>query len=74
MIRSVNRLDRLSAILVRLQAGKIVTAQELASEFGICLRTVYRDIRSLEKAGIPIGAEPGKGYFLAKGFPCRPSP
>jgi predicted DNA-binding transcriptional regulator YafY len=28
------------------------------------LRTVYRDIRSLEEAGVPIGAEAGVGYFL----------
>ncbi len=60
----MNRIDRLSAILIQLQSKKIVKAQEIADRFEISLRTVYRDIRSLEEAGIPIGAEAGVGYFL----------
>lgn len=68
----MNRLDRLSAILVHLQSKKIVTAQELAQRFDICIRTVYRDIRSLETAGIPIGSEPGIGYFLVEGYHLPP--
>ncbi|TLX77030.1 YafY family transcriptional regulator [Labilibacter sediminis] len=61
---AVNRIDRLSAILIQLQSKKIVKAQEIADRFNISLRTVYRDIRALEEAGIPIGAEAGIGYFL----------
>ena len=60
----MNRLDRLTAILIHLQTKRIVRAQELADRFGISLRTVYRDVRSLEEAGVPIGAEAGVGYFL----------
>jgi predicted DNA-binding transcriptional regulator YafY len=60
----MNRLDRLTAILIHLQTKRVVRAQELASRFCISLRTVYRDIRSLEEAGVPIGAEAGVGYFL----------
>lgn len=60
----MNRLDRLTAILIHLQTKRVVRAQELASRFGISLRTVYRDVRSLEAAGVPIGAEAGVGYFL----------
>jgi len=60
----MNRLDRLTAILIHLQTKRVVRAQELASRFGISLRTVYRDLRSLEAAGVPIGAEAGVGYFL----------
>ncbi|QIP14064.1 YafY family transcriptional regulator [Spirosoma aureum] len=60
----MNRLDRLTAILIHLQTKRVVRAQELADRFGISLRTVYRDIRSLEEAGVPIGAEAGVGYFL----------
>ena len=60
----MNRLDRLTAILIHLQTKRVVRAQELANRFGISLRTVYRDIRSLEEAGVPIGAEAGVGYFL----------
>ena len=59
----MNRIDRLSAILIHLQSKKVVRAQEIADRFEISLRTVYRDIRALEEAGVPIGAEPGLGYF-----------
>ncbi|GAB2540586.1 helix-turn-helix transcriptional regulator [Spirosoma aerophilum] len=60
----MNRLDRLTSILIHLQTKRVVRAQELADRFNISLRTVYRDIRSLEEAGVPIGAEAGVGYFL----------
>lgn len=60
----MNRLDRLTAILIHLQTKRVVRAKELADRFSISLRTVYRDVRSLEEAGVPIGAEAGVGYFL----------
>ena len=60
----MNRIDRLTAMLIHLQTKRVVKAQELANRFEISLRTVYRDIRSLEEAGVPIGAEAGVGYFL----------
>jgi predicted DNA-binding transcriptional regulator YafY len=44
----------------------------LAHHFNISNRTVYRDIRSLEAAGIPVGAETGKGYFLVAGYHLPP--
>lgn len=58
------RLDRLTAILIHLQTKRVVKAQELADRFGVSLRTIYRDVRSLEEAGVPVGAEAGVGYFL----------
>jgi len=60
----MNRINRLTAILIQLQSKRVVKAQEVANRFGISLRTVYRDIRALEEAGVPIGAEAGIGYFL----------
>lgn len=68
----MNRLDRLQAILIHLQSKKIVTAQELSDRFSISIRTVYRDIRSLEEAGVPIGAEAGIGYFLTDNYHLPP--
>jgi predicted DNA-binding transcriptional regulator YafY len=47
----MNRIDRLTAILIQLQSKRLVTAQEIADRFGITKRTVYRDIRPLEEAG-----------------------
>lgn len=69
----MKRLERLSAVLVHLQCQPIVTAQELAQRFDVSLRTVYRDIRSLETAGIPVGSEPGIGYFLVDGYSLAPA-
>jgi len=68
----MNRIDRLQAILIHLQSKKIVTAQEIADRFEISIRTVYRDIRALEEAGVPIGAEAGIGYFLAETYHLPP--
>lgn len=68
----MNRLDRLTAILIQLQSKKIVRAKEIADRFDISLRTVYRDIRALENAGVPIGAEAGLGYFIVDGYHLPP--
>ena len=61
----MNRINRVTSILIQLQS-KIIPAKEIAQRFNISLRTVYRDIRTLEEAGIPIGSEAGKGYFLVE--------
>lgn len=68
----MNRIDRLSAILIQLQSRKIVRAADIALRFDISLRTVYRDIRSLEEAGIPIIGEAGLGYSLMDGYRLPP--
>lgn len=68
----LNRFDRILAILVHLQSGRVVTAQELADRFGVSLRTVYRDIRSLEASGVPISGEAGVGYVIMEGYRLPP--
>ena len=68
----MNRIDRVTAILIQLQTKKLVTAKDIAQRFHISLRTVYRDIRTLEEAGIPIGSEAGKGYYLVDGYHLPP--
>jgi predicted DNA-binding transcriptional regulator YafY len=68
----MNRLDRLSAIIIQLQSRKIIRAQDIADRYAISLRTVYRDIRSLEESGIPIIGEAGVGYSLLEGYRLPP--
>ena len=68
----MNRLDRLSSILIHLQSKNVIKAQEIADRFEISLRTVYRDIRSLEESGVPIIGEAGYGYSLVEGFRLPP--
>lgn len=48
------KLDRLLRMTMLLLDRKKVTAQELAEEFHVSVRTVYRDIDTLSSAGIPV--------------------
>lgn len=68
----MNRFDRITAILIQLQSKKVVKAQDLADRFGISLRTVYRDIRTLEEAGVPLYGEAGVGYSIVDGYRLPP--
>lgn len=68
----MHRLERITAILLLLQSRKKLTAQYLADYFETSVRTIYRDIRVLEEAGVPVGAEAGVGYFLLEGYSLPP--
>lgn len=68
----MNRLDRLTSILIQLQSKRLTTAPEIAKRFEVTNRTIYRDIRTLRLAGVPIGEEEGKGYFLVEGYRLPP--
>lgn len=68
----MKRFDRVTALLLMLQTRSVVTAQFLAEHFEVSERTIYRDIRTLEIAGVPIGAEAGVGYFLEKSYNLPP--
>lgn len=68
----MNRTDRLAAILIMLQSRKIVRSIDIADKFNISQRTVYRDLKALDEAGVPIGAEAGVGYYLIDGFHLPP--
>lgn len=68
----MNRIDRLAAILIHLQTKRIVKAEEIADRFEISLRTVYRDVKALMEAGVPIGSEAGTGYFIVDGYHLPP--
>lgn len=68
----MNRFDRVTSILLLLQTRSVVTARFLSEQFNVSERTIYRDIRTLENAGVPIGAEAGVGYFLEHGYRLPP--
>jgi len=68
----MNRFDRVTSLLLLLQTRSVVTARFLSDHFSVTERTIYRDIRTLENAGVPIGAEAGVGYFLEKGYRLPP--
>jgi len=66
------RLSRLIAILTQLQTKRLLTATELADKFSVSVRTIYRDIKALEQAGVPILTEEGKGYSILEGYRIPP--
>jgi predicted DNA-binding transcriptional regulator YafY len=66
------RLSRLTAILTQLQTKRILTSTYLSEKYGVSVRTIYRDIRALEKSGVPILTEEGKGYTLMEGYRVPP--
>jgi len=68
----MNRLERITSIHIMLQTRRLIRASDIAERFGISLRTVYRDIRTLEEAGVPIISEAGLGYSLASGYSLPP--
>jgi predicted DNA-binding transcriptional regulator YafY len=67
------RASRLVSILLLLQSKGRMTAQELADELEVSVRTVYRDMDSLGAAGIPLYGEAGHegGYRLIEGYRTR---
>ncbi|MBK6264048.1 YafY family transcriptional regulator [Marivirga sp. S37H4] len=71
-IDTVKRFDRIIAIFIQLQSKRIVKAQELADRFEVSLRTIYRDIRTLEASGVPISSEAGVGYTIMEGYRLPP--
>lgn len=68
----MNRIDRVSAILIQLQSKRVVKAQHIADRFRVSLRTIYRDVKCLEEAGIPVIGEAGSGYSLMDGYRLPP--
>jgi predicted DNA-binding transcriptional regulator YafY len=66
------QLDRLFGILLILQRARSVSATQLARQFEVSTRTIYRDLQTLGALGVPIYSTRGhgggirllEGYFL----------
>ncbi len=69
----MSRSERLLALLQSLRAHRQpVAGRQLAADLGISLRTLYRDIASLQAQGAMIEGEAGLGYVLKPGFTLPP--
>lgn len=56
-----SRLDRLERLKGILRAGRLITSAEIASELGVSLRSLRRDIALLRNTGVPVEADRGRG-------------
>ena len=71
--RALSRAQRLLDLLQLLRRHRHpVSGAALAAELGISLRTLYRDIATLNTQGAKIDGEPGIGYVLRPGFMLPP--
>jgi predicted DNA-binding transcriptional regulator YafY len=64
------RGSRLLSILMTLQARGRMTAEALAEQYEVSVRTIYRDIEQLSAADVPVYADrgPGGGFQLIDGY------
>lgn len=69
----MSRAERLLQLLQVLRRHRRpVSGQRLADELGVSIRTLYRDIASLQAQGAMIEGEPGIGYVMKPGFMLPP--
>ncbi|WP_448208439.1 helix-turn-helix transcriptional regulator [Azospirillum sp. sgz302134] len=69
----MSRAERLLDLLQILRRHRRpVSGRSLADELGVSLRTLYRDIATLQAQGARIDGEPGVGYVLQPGFMLPP--
>lgn len=67
------RASRLLSIVILLQSKTRLTAEALAEEFEVSVRTIYRDFDALLAAGVPVVAEkgPGGGFSFEDGWRAK---
>lgn len=70
----IMRASRLLSILFLLHQKRRLTASQLAKEYEVSVRTIYRDIDELSAAGIPIYGDsgPGGGFELLDNYKVKP--
>ncbi len=73
MLRPMSKSERLLGLLQALRAHRRpVSAERLAEELQVSVRTIYRDVVALNSQGATIEGEAGIGYVLRPGFLLPP--
>lgn len=60
----MSKQDRLYALTQTLQDGTCHRAEDLARVLNVSVRTIYRDVEALQKAGVAVAGTRGQGYHL----------
>lgn len=69
---AMNRKDRLYALMQRLRDGQLHTAEAMAQDHGVSVRTIYRDMELLAESGVPVEGARGYGYSIAAAITLPP--
>ncbi len=68
----MRRADRLMNLIRHLRDGQLHRASDLAAAMKVSLRTIYRDMETLAKSGVPIEGERGTGYRVTAAITLPP--
>ncbi len=68
----MNRKDRLYALTQRMRDGELHTAEALAQDLGVSVRTIYRDMDTLAASGVPVAGTRGYGYTVQAAITLPP--
>ncbi|MCC7319353.1 MAG: HTH domain-containing protein [Rubellimicrobium sp.] len=68
----MNRDDRLARLIGILRDGRNHRAEDLAALLGVTVRTLYRDMDRLRRAGVPLAGRRGKGYAASAAVTLPP--
>jgi predicted DNA-binding transcriptional regulator YafY len=60
----MSRKDRLYTLAQKMRDGELRTAEALAQDLGVSVRTIYRDMQTLAASGIPVEGARGHGYTV----------
>ncbi|MEM9998430.1 MAG: YafY family protein [Bacteroidota bacterium] len=70
--RSLNKTERLFALVLLLQNRPNMTSRDLSEHFGVSRRTIFRDLRTLGESGVPLTYAEGGGYEILEGYQLPP--
>ena len=70
--RSLNKTERLFALVLLLQNKPNMTSRDLAEHFGVSRRTIFRDLRTLAESGVPLTYAEDGGYEILEGYQLPP--
>lgn len=70
--RTLNRTERLFALILLLQNRPSLTSRDLAEHFGVSRRTIFRDLRALSESGVPLTYADQGGYEILEGYQLPP--
>lgn len=68
----MKRSDRLYALMQRLRDGQLHTAEAMAQDLEVSVRTIYRDMETLAESGVPVEGTRGYGYTVQAAITLPP--